>query len=174
MMTNIINFNNNFNFNQLVETFKNLKLICSSLSIYTDIILGVSGIALIIGMVSILYMKIENLLNPLAETGEEERNRRRRSKLSDKLIGQILENERRRKINLHPLSYEAFGPLYGHLVHAEQILLVEIMRQKPSSHFRFVFIDRTSGIFFIKNTRQTPCADLSMVIAAVEWEKGMR
>lgn len=160
----MINHNNHIFFNQLVETFKNFKIVCSSLSIDAEIIVGVSGIALIIGMVSILYMNIESLLNPLAEISEEEKNRRRRYRLSDKLNAQIRENERRRKIHQSPVTYDGFGALlmFGHLVHVEQILLVEIMRQKPSSHLRFTFLPfqfSYAHCFYIKNTTQRPCAD---------------
>lgn len=47
-MMNMINSNNLNNFSQLVENFKKFKIICSSLSINTEIIVGVSGITLII------------------------------------------------------------------------------------------------------------------------------
>jgi len=173
MMMMIKNWNYDTFFCQLSEFFKSLKIVYSY-NINTEIIVGAILVALIIG---ILYMNIESLLNPLAEISEAEKNRRRWFKLSDKICGQILHNKRRALNNQSPLSYNEFGPLFGHLTNEEQLILVEIMRQKPSSHIRFTFPYvkyHWNAYFLVKHTRERPSADWSMYIAAVEWEKGIR
>lgn len=130
-------------------------------------------------LIGILNMNIASLLNPLAEISEEEKNRRREFKLSDKLAAQIVENERRRINNEKLVPYDSFGALcmFGHLNWRDQVILVEIMRQKPSSHVRFIFRDKHyswDSYFICKKTMQRPYADWSMKIAAAEWEAGHR
>src|SRR5690349_12234840 len=104
MMYNLILNHNNTFFCQLAE---NLKIVHSFMNINIEIVVDtVAGAGAL--LTGILSMDIGNLVNTVPELSEQEKDKRRRSNLSNKLRTQIFENETLVSNNQLPMCYNCF------------------------------------------------------------------